>query len=80
MRLGVKSFFGGSLIIFIGVLVVASLCAQNNESPDAHCEHFFYGCPTGTPATNDLIIRDIYALSSNDSTKFADWVAYRLTI
>jgi len=25
-----------------------------------------------------LIIRDIYALSSNDETKFADWVTYRL--
>lgn len=33
-----------------------------------------------TPSTNDLIIRDIYALSNNDSTKFADWVAYRLTM
>ena len=26
-----------------------------------------------------LIIRDAYALSNNDTTKFADWVAYRLT-
>ncbi|MGD8718365.1 MAG: DNA/RNA non-specific endonuclease [Candidatus Zixiibacteriota bacterium] len=45
---------------------------------EVHCKHFFYGYPTGTPATNDLIIRDAYALSSNDETKFADWVAYRL--
>lgn len=48
------------------------------EFPEIHCKHFFYGYPTGTPSTNDLIIRDIYALSSNDYTKFADWVAYRL--
>ncbi len=34
------------------------------------------GCPSGTPASNDLIIREIYLLSSNDATKFADWVAY----
>jgi endonuclease G len=46
--------------------------------PEIHCKHFFYGYPTGTPATNDLIIRDDYALSSNDETKFADWVAYGL--
>jgi endonuclease G len=26
-----------------------------------------------------MIIRDLYALSSNDTTKFADWVCYRLT-
>lgn len=47
---------------------------------EIHCKHFFYGYPFGTPASNDLIIRDIYALSNNDDTKFADWVAYRLTM
>ena len=48
------------------------------EPQENHRKHFIYGCPTGTPSTNNLIIRDIYALSSNDETKFADWVAYRL--
>lgn len=33
----------------------------------------------GSPSTNDLIVREIYTLSSNDRTKFADWVAYRVT-
>ena len=33
----------------------------------------------GAPATNDLVIREIYALSNNRCTKFADWVAYRVT-
>jgi endonuclease G len=32
----------------------------------------------GKQSSNDLIIRDIYALSSNDETKLADWVASRL--
>ncbi len=41
-------------------------------------KHYAYGKPEGTSATNDLIVREIYALSSNDDTKFADWVAYRL--
>ncbi len=45
---------------------------------EIHTKHWLFGYPLGTPATNDLIIRDIYALSSNDTTKFADWVAYRL--
>jgi endonuclease G len=48
------------------------------ERPEIHCKHFFAGYPYGSPASNDLIIRDIYALSNNDATKFADWVAYRL--
>lgn len=51
---------------------------QATDYQEIHCKHFFYGYPTGTPLSNDLIIRDIYALSSNDETKFADWVAYRL--
>lgn len=46
--------------------------------PEIHCKHWIYGYPKGTPASNDLIIRDCYAMSSNDETKFADWVAYRL--
>ncbi len=51
-----------------------------NFSPlEVSSKHWIYGLPQGTPLTNNLIIRDIYALSSNDTTKFADWVAYRLT-
>lgn len=41
-------------------------------------KHYAYGQPEGTLPTNDLVVREIYALSSNDDTKFADWVAYRL--
>ncbi len=48
------------------------------DYPEIHCKHFIYGYPTGAPLSNDLIIRDIYALSSNDVTKMADWVCYRL--
>lgn len=61
------------------VIVCLSLAPIAAEPPEIYCKHFFYGYPRGTPETNDLIIRDIYALSSNDRTKFADWVAYRLT-
>jgi endonuclease G len=73
MRSGKNIFFA---IIFILLASFAQVEAQGHQ--EIHCKHFFYGYPTGTPANNDLIIRDIYALSSNDTTKFADWVAYRL--
>lgn len=46
---------------------------------DLHVAHCLEGCPTGTPETNDMVIREIYALSNNPDTKFADWVAYRVT-
>ena len=37
------------------------------------------GCPTGALASNRVIDRPIYILSNNGKTKFADWVAYRVT-
>lgn len=46
---------------------------------EIHCEHFRAGMPLGAPPSSDLIFRDLYALSSNDDTKIADWVCYRLT-
>ncbi len=45
---------------------------------EIHSSQCLQGCPRGAPATNDLIIREIYILSSNDDTKFADWVAYKV--
>ena len=46
---------------------------------EIHSKHFKFGYPLGAPETNDLIFQDIYVLSSNDTTKFADWVCYKLT-
>jgi endonuclease G len=57
-------------------LLPAPALAQGSEVHTFHCLH---SCPTGAPATNDLVVREIYTLSSNDATKFADWVAYRIT-
>jgi endonuclease G len=68
-------------LILTGIaLFIAGTTQAQDFRPEIYCEHFFYGYPYGTPASNDLIIRDIYALSNNDSTRFADWVAYRLTM
>ena len=58
---------------------VAALFTAPVSAQEIHSELCIYGCPYGSPQTNDLIIRDIYILSSNDDTKFADWAAYRVT-
>ena len=63
-------------ILFLAFIIVPIV---NAEPPEIHCKHFIYGYPLGTPESNDLIIRDLYALSSNDTTKFSDWVSYYLT-
>jgi endonuclease G, mitochondrial len=68
-------------IIFVFTLSLTTLMSSSSTEPmEIHCKHFFLGYPMGTPSSNDLIIRDIYALSNNDTTKFADWVAYRISL
>jgi endonuclease G len=57
-------------------LKIPPALAQDAEVHTFHCLH---SCPVGAPASSDLIVREIYTLSSNDDTKFADWVAYRIT-
>jgi len=66
------------LPLFLAVLMIVGTVCFAQNSPEIHCKHFYAGYPYGTPSSNDLIIREISALSSNDSTKFADWVAYWL--
>ena len=70
-RIGIAAW---SLAAYLATLFVAP--ASSQEIHSALC---LYGCPFGSPQTNDLIIRDIYILSSNDDTKLSDWAAYRIT-
>jgi endonuclease G len=61
------------------VIMMLSLLLGSSFGGEIHCKHFWHGMPLGSVETNDLIIRDCYAVSTNDETKFADWVAYKLT-
>ena len=66
-------------LILVAIALIQAAKKPPSSSSDNPCpQHLPDGMPTGTPASNDLIVRDIYCLSSNDQTKFADWVAYRL--
>lgn len=65
-----------------GLSVAAALAAAGPAAADPaeiHTFHCLHGCPMGASETNDLVVREIYTLSSNDLTKMADWVAYRVT-
>jgi len=63
------------------LMLLGFVLVPNDEvRTEIHCKHFYGGIPYGMPACNDLIIRDTYALSNNDRTKFADWVAYKLDV
>lgn len=43
----------------------------------AYAQNCAYGCPSGK--AGQIVERPIYTLQNNASTKFADWVAYRVT-
>lgn len=58
---------------------IAALLTAPASAQEIHSSLCLYGCPYGSPQTNDLVIRDIYILSSNDDTKLSDWAAYRIT-
>lgn len=61
------------------LLWACSATAQVQGSGELHTFHCLHGCPVGAPAIDDIIVREIYTLASNDLTKLADWVAYRVT-
>jgi endonuclease G, mitochondrial len=62
------------LTFLISILLIVA--ANANEVRISHCNG---SCPTGTSETNVTVITPIYALSNNQETKFADWVAYQVT-
>jgi endonuclease G len=71
-------------VVLLALVVLAACLRQVNSQPtstppEIHCKHFLHGYPLGTQPSNDLVVRDCYALSSNDTTKFPDWVCYYLT-
>ena len=63
----------------LSIILICFWLASAAQAAEVHIVHCLKGCPTGAPASNDFIVRQIYALSTNDSTKFADWAAYLVT-
>jgi endonuclease G len=61
------------------IAMAAFASSASASDGELHSFHCLFGCPLGAPATNDTVVREIYTLSSNDLTKLADWVAYRVT-
>lgn len=60
-----------------GLFTVTAYSASN--AAELHSFHCIASCPQGASETNDIVVREIYTLSSNDITRMADWVAYKIT-
>lgn len=70
---------GAKCGFYMGAGLLMALWTLPSVGQEIHADLCLHGCPAGSPITNDIIFRNIYVLSSNDVTKFADWVAYRVT-
>ena len=71
--------------VSISLLAVATVLAHSAAPAPALAQeihdqmHCLEGCPAGAPANNDIVVREIYILSNDGTTKFATWVAYEIT-
>lgn len=63
---------------FILTVVLTVAFATAAFSQEIHSKHCLHGCPLGGSPSDDLIVREIYVLRTNDLTKFAVWAAYRV--
>lgn len=69
--------FGFTLAALASLVAVPSACSAADHA-ELHTFHCVDGCPAGAAGIDDIIVREIYTLASNDLTKLADWVAYRV--
>lgn len=67
------------LKLLASAALIMATPAVAHERGELHSFHCLHGCPVGTPESDDIVVREIYTLASNDLTKVADWVAYRVT-
>jgi endonuclease G, mitochondrial len=67
------------LFSLLGCLLASTAPPGRASQAELHTFHCLHGCPIGAPGLDDIIVREIYTLASNDLTKMADWVAYRVT-
>ena len=58
---------------------LALLFASPVQSQVYKFGHCLLGCPQGAATSNHTLVRSIYTLSFNTTTKTADWVAYQVT-
>ena len=63
----------------ITVLAIGTLAASSPvRSQNVHIAHCLQGCPTGSAASNELLVRHLFAVSINSQARVADWVSYRI--
>ena len=75
MKLNYYAFY------IISFILISFNTHANNSAKRCLIKHelcFNNCCPIGTPQDNYFVDHDIFVLSSNKTTKFADWVSYKI--
>lgn len=62
-----------------GLAVLLAAAGGASAADRVSTYHCSGPCPQGASEINEIVVRESYTLSSNGITKFADWVAYRVT-
>src|SRR5262249_44957138 len=65
---------------FVNVSLSKEEVKEPNKEEGIIHKNCLFRCPSGTAADNTLVNHDAIILSSNKKTKFADWVAYKVTV
>jgi len=61
------------------ILAIAIFSISAYSTPVlADSDNCLQSCPKGSPGANKTVSRTLYSLSHNPTTKFADWVAYKV--
>lgn len=66
------------LPLLIGAILAGATALAQDPTPPVN-SFCIDGCPTGANADDTVLAHHIYAISNNPRTKFADWVAYKVT-
>ena len=64
--------------VMLSALMAVALATPAAFGEKVHITHCAAGCPTGTPETNELLVRNLFAASINRQTRVADWISYRI--
>lgn len=67
-----------SLICVATIILLSGAMVKPVYAQNVYIAHCAAGCPEGAPRNNDLVIRNLYAVSVNQSNGRSDWVAYRV--
>ena len=67
-----------NFLLLLSLLTIPWYAGSAESQGNIHIAHCLQGCPAGTPDSNEIVVRHLYAVSINAGSQLADWVSYRV--